>query len=131
MGQGLGARLDRGAPVKNRLILVGAFAAVFGCAGALPAPNALDAQRIADRYPHATVADLEQGRALYTKRCSTCHELFAPARFDGTRWQKELVQMRDRAGLKGGEERLILQYLSVVGERPPNATAAARSDNAL
>lgn len=116
--------------VRAALALSGSALLVFGCGASLPAPNALDAQRVADRYPHATVAELEQGRALYSKRCSTCHELFEPARYTGSRWQHELAQMRERAGLKDGEERLILQYLSAVGERPANATAAAKPDNA-
>ncbi len=107
--------------MKRRITLSFAALAAAGCAAALPAPNALDAQRIADRYPHASVADLELGRALYSKRCSMCHELFEPARFSGSRWQVEVGQMRDRAGLKGDEERLILQYLSAVGERPSTA----------
>jgi cytochrome c5 len=110
--------------VKLGITLFAAIAAV-SCAAALPAPNALDARRIADRYPHATVADLELGRSLYSKRCSSCHVLFEPARFSGARWQKELGQMRDRAGLKGDEERLILQYLSAVGERPSIAPGTA------
>ena len=111
--------------MKARLTPALAAFTVFGCAAALPAPNALDAQRIADRYPHTTVADLERGRALYSKRCSSCHQLFEPARYSGSRWQKELIEMRDRAGLKGDEERLILQYLSAVGERPQTAPGPA------
>jgi mono/diheme cytochrome c family protein len=111
--------------VKGKHTLICAAIAAAGCAAALPAPNALDAQRIASRYPHATVADLELGRSLYAKRCSSCHQLFEPARFSGSRWQEELGQMRDRAGLKGDEERLILQYLSAVGERPSTAPGTA------
>jgi mono/diheme cytochrome c family protein len=113
--------------VKAGITLTLAAIAAIGCAAALPQPTALDAERIADRYPHATVADLERGRSLYSKRCSSCHELFEPARYPGSRWQKELVQMRDRAGLKGDEERLILQYLSAVGERPQTAPGTALS----
>jgi hypothetical protein len=111
--------------VKARITLVLVALAAMGCTAALPQPTALDAERIADRYPHATVADLERGRSLYSKRCSSCHELFEPARYTGPGWQKELVEMRDRAGLKGDEERLILQYLSAVGERPQTAPGTA------
>jgi hypothetical protein len=111
--------------VRSKITLILTAIVAAGCGAALPAPNALDARRIADRYPHATVADLELGRTLYSKRCSSCHQLFEPARFTGSRWQKELGQMRDRAGLKGDEERLILQYLSAVGERPSTAPGTA------
>jgi hypothetical protein len=98
--------------------------ALFGCAPSalLPAPTSGDASRISTRFPRATLAELEHGRNLYSKRCSSCHELFEPARFDGKRWQTELSQMRDRAGLRDDEERLILQYLSAVGERPRDAS---------
>jgi hypothetical protein len=116
------------APISVALALVGSCSWLFACAsGGLPAPNTSDAQRIADRFPHATVAELESGRTLYSKRCSTCHELFEPAHFSGPRWKAQLVEMRDRAGLKEDEERLILQYLTAVGERSP-ASAKTRPD---
>lgn len=102
-----------------------AAAALAGCANALPAPTAVDAERISSRFPRATVAELEHGRALYSKRCSSCHQLFDPARFSAERWQKELAQMRNRAGLHDNEERLILQYLSAVGERPRDASTGS------
>jgi hypothetical protein len=113
--------------MKITTTAVAATVAIFGsglsllacAAGGLPGPNAADAQRIADRYPHSTVAELEQGRTLYAKRCATCHELFEPAHFSGPRWKAQLAEMRDRAGLKDDEERLILQYLTAVGERSP------------
>jgi len=107
--------------------------ALFGCAAAavLPAPTPVDAERISARFPKATLAELENGRSLYSKRCSSCHELFEPSRFSGERWKKELSHMRDRAGLRGSEEQLILQYLSAVGERPRDANGRAdRPDDA-
>jgi hypothetical protein len=108
--------------LRTAVVTAGFCLLVVGCAGvSLPAPTPLDAQRIAGRFPHATLGELERGRSLYSKRCSSCHELFEPARFSAERWQKELVSMRDRAGLKDGEERLILQYLSAVRERPVTA----------
>jgi mono/diheme cytochrome c family protein len=100
-------------------------ATLTGCAAGLPAPNADSARRIAARWPDVAVADLERGRTLYAGRCASCHRLYEPATYGAERWEKQLGEMRVRAGLDAAEERSILQYLVSVSGHPISAN---RSD---
>ena len=96
--------------------------ASVACAPALPAPSAAGAKRLANRWPNVALADLERGRTLYAGRCASCHRLFDPASFSAARWEKELAEMRERAGLDQAEERSILQYLVSVAAPTSAAT---------
>ena len=98
------------------------FAAIFApgataCAGGLPAPSAVDAERVAGRWPGVRAADLEQGRSLYAARCSRCHALYEPGAYPAAHWEGAVHEMRTRAGLNDSEERFIVQYLVSVSSR--------------
>ena len=105
--------------------LLSGATAFAGCASVLPAPSAAGAKRIASRWPDVAVADLERGRSLYAGRCASCHRLYEPGTYDAARWEKELGEMRVRAGLDAADERSILQYLVSVSGHP---NSASRSD---
>ena len=106
------------------LALIGSAFPWLACASALPAPSAEGARRIAARWPNVALADLEHGRTLYAGRCASCHRLFEPATYPADRWEKELAEMRDRAGLDDAEERSILQYLVSVSAQAKAASHA-------
>jgi cytochrome c5 len=98
------------------LLALGAAAAT-GCTQGLPAPNALDAERVTKRWPGVKTADLEHGRSLYATRCSRCHELYEPSTYPANHWEASVREMNERAGLTGDEERLVVQYLVALASR--------------
>ena len=106
------------------LCVSSALAVLLGaCAGGLPAPSEVDAERVVARWPGVRAADLEQGRSLYAARCARCHALYAPAEYPADHWETAVHEMRERAGLSEAEERSIVQYLVSLSSRTPvNAT---------
>jgi cytochrome c5 len=86
-------------------------AAVAACAGQLPAPTQANAARAAERYPGATLADLQRGRGLYVDHCSGCHSLYAPSEHTAHDWPKLLGEMAKRAKLSDPDTTLVLEYL--------------------
>lgn len=106
------------------LSLIGSALSPVACASSLPAPSAEGAKRAAARWPNVAVADLERGRALYAGRCASCHQLFEPGTYTAERWEKEVAEMRDRAGLDAAEEVSILQYLVSVSAQAKAASHA-------
>jgi hypothetical protein len=97
-------------------LALGAVAAT-ACMVGLPAPNALDAERVTKRWPGVKTADLEHGRSLYAMRCSRCHELYEPSAYPANHWEASVREMNERAGLTGEEERFVVQYLVALASR--------------
>jgi cytochrome c5 len=112
--------------VRSSALLI---ASVLGaaCANGLPAPSALDAERVVDRWPGVRTADLEHGRSLYASRCARCHALYEPAAYPAAHWEGAVREMRTRAGLSELEERYIIQYLVSVSSRNAEPTAAKKA----
>jgi hypothetical protein len=98
--------------------------AATACMEGLPAPNALDAERVTKRWPGVKTADLEHGRSLYAMRCSRCHELYEPSAYPANHWEASVREMNDRAGLTFDEERLVVQYLVAVASREAKHSSA-------
>jgi len=71
----------------------------------------------------APAAQLEEGRALYTSRCSQCHDLEMLDTRTVAGWQKEVAGMARRAKINDAQQNTIVQYLTaartVVLEAPP------------
>ena len=95
--------------------IVGLSMLLGACGGGLREPTAADASLAAQRWPGTTVSTLNEGRALYVRRCGTCHSLYAPAEFAEPEWRASIAEMRDRAHVQPREEDLILKYLVAVG----------------
>jgi hypothetical protein len=98
---------------------------VVACGAGLPEPTRVDAERIGERWPSVEVADLEQGRELYSGRCAACHQLYEPHAFTPDKWEVELHEMSARARLSEPQELLILQYLVSVSGRGGAETATS------
>lgn len=74
--------------------------------------------------PHATAADasranvalaeLEHGRAILVRKCGNCHKAPRP----GDDWQPHMPEMAVRANLDAEQQRLIVQYLTVMAYTP-------------
>lgn len=103
--------------------VAGAFALV-ACAAALPAPTAADLELARADDPGVTLADLERGRAVYGKRCGSCHALRSPSERPPEAWPAEVTRMQSAHAVRltGDEERDIVRYLraaSALGRQPP------------
>lgn len=109
--------------MQRRLFAFALAGAVAACGGGLPEPTHVDAERLGERWPSVKVADLEQGRDLYSGRCAGCHQLYEPHAFTPEKWEVELHEMSARARLSGPQELLILQYLVSVSGRGGAETA--------
>lgn len=56
--------------------------------------------------------DLETGRALYTERCTSCHDLDMLDSRTRTAWESIVSGMARRAGLSAGEKAMIMDYIT-------------------
>lgn len=62
--------------------------------------------------PGVTKDTLEEGRRIYTTRCSECHDLEMLDSRSITGWKNEVRKMAGKAHLKGNQEELIMEYLT-------------------
>ncbi len=56
-------------------------------------------------------AGLDEGEAIFSKRCSTCHKLPDPNQPPKEGWAKRLDMMAPMAGLKKDQKSAVLEYL--------------------
>jgi hypothetical protein len=70
----------------------------------------------------APVERLEQGRQLYTTRCTQCHDLEMLDSRTVANWKSEVAGMARRAKVDDGQQNVIMEYLTaahaVVGKTP-------------
>jgi mono/diheme cytochrome c family protein len=98
---------------KGLLASMGMIALISGCAGTktVPMPTAKDVE-YANRNGQATsLAALNQGRKLYIRRCSACHNLKDPASLTPADWPEMVDRMATNAELNPDQKRAITQYL--------------------
>lgn len=58
------------------------------------------------------LASLQQGRKLYIAKCSSCHNLYPPQKFDTAKWTHEMDEMKIKAQITEDQAQLILKYLA-------------------
>lgn len=91
--------------------IVFALAAVFsGCASSIPQPTTEHKSYAETRWQGKHV-DLDLGRGMYIQKCSGCHSLIAPAKFDEEKWMTEIKEMKVKAKLTDDEEFTIMAYV--------------------
>jgi len=88
------------------------------CSVKLITPSQTDADRGAVLYPGYSLSDLNAGKALFEKTCSTCHRLKNPASRSAEKWKKIVPKMiaklnkkQGKRSLSDAEEESILRYL--------------------
>ncbi len=69
-------------------------------------PTVLNAQKSGSPLP-----ELRQGRKLYVKHCSSCHNLHRPSELIPVRWAATLEKMQPRAKISNPVKQLIYNYL--------------------
>jgi len=66
----------------------------------------------ADVTATATLAELQQGRTLYTNNCNSCHSLYSPDDYNSTQWKSIISNMGPRTGMSSSEILLVTKYVS-------------------
>lgn len=81
-------------------------------------PTQADAERGAQKYSNLTLADLNQGKAIFEQNCSLCHGLKKPASRNEEQWNKIVPNMTAKVNKKKGAETIdshsqdiLLRYL--------------------
>jgi mono/diheme cytochrome c family protein len=113
--------------LPHALGLLGAALALgcFGSRGGLPEPTAKHMEYAGRNGQATSLSALQHGRKLYLNRCSACHALYRPARFQAARWPALVEGMAANAKLNPEQQRDILAYLAAVAAEAQD-TAAAR-----
>jgi mono/diheme cytochrome c family protein len=93
------------------------------CSAKLITPTQTDADRVAQRMPGTTLADLQEGRALYQSKCSQCHGLKKPSSKTESEWQQIIPIMAKRAEkahkdlITGHDQEQIMKYLTAYAKQ--------------
>ena len=83
----------------------------------LATPTQKDVDRVHAQYPNYTLADLTQGKTLYTQHCGQCHKLENPMAKTAEQWNGIVPAMVKKVNKKEGnalgakEQDLILKYV--------------------
>lgn len=97
---------------------------LIGCATSkLSNPNQSDVDRMKEKYPDYSLADLNQGKTLYQQHCGKCHSLKDPKELNEAQWNKIvpiMVKKVNGNGLVVDEkgQKQILRFLVTMSERP-------------
>lgn len=88
------------------LFLTGSCKKDLGGSGSLYSPTT------ADVTASATLAQLQQGRALYSSNCNSCHGLYMPENYTTTQWGSILNSMAPRTGMSTSQVLLVKKYVT-------------------
>ena len=90
----------------------------------LAAPAQSDVDRVKDKYPNYTLAELQKGKKLYELKCQACHGLKNPRKESEEEWREIVPEMVQKAKKKKGiivsaeEEEAILKYVITMSSAP-------------
>ncbi|HKJ42712.1 MAG TPA: hypothetical protein VKA27_11500 [Sunxiuqinia sp.] len=98
--------------IRLGILLVGFGIMVSSCSKSGSGSGSLYQPTSADVTPNATLAQLQQGRALYTSNCNACHYLYSPSDFSASTWPSIVAQMAPNTNMSSSEVKLVLKYLT-------------------
>lgn len=91
---------------------------LFACSAVkLATPTQTDVDRAQADFPGNTLADLNQGKSLYEKKCTVCHGLKDPKKYSREKLDKIVPGMSKKANKKqegavnASQQELILKYM--------------------
>lgn len=97
------------------LFLMIAFTA---CSIKLIPPSQSDVDRVSAKYPGYTLAELNDGKALFEQTCSRCHRLKNPASRNEDKWREivpkmiaKLTKKQRKEVIDNKQQESILRYL--------------------
>ena len=92
--------------VVASLFLIGSCKKDLGGSGSLYTPTS------ADVTAKATLAELQQGRTLYSNNCGMCHGLYMPENYTPAQWTSVLGSMAPRTSMSASQVLLVTKYVS-------------------
>lgn len=93
------------------------------CSVKLVAPTQTDADRVAQRMPGTTLADLQEGKSLFETKCTQCHGIKKPSSKTESEWQQIIPIMAKRAEkdhaqlITGHDQEQIMKYLTAYAKQ--------------
>lgn len=109
--------------ISRKYIVVIASVAMAGCFAAKKSlPTQADADRGAAKFPGYTLAELNEGKALYESNCGTCHALKKPSSESEAEWRRIVPIMvgkvnKNKQVLNDHSQDLILRYVITMSKR--------------
>jgi hypothetical protein len=94
------------------LLLVAVLIFSAGCTKKGSDTSSLYIPTSSDVTANATLAELQQGRALYIDNCNSCHGLYNPDSNTPSGWRSVLNSMAPRTGMSASEVQLVTKYLT-------------------
>ena len=65
-----------------------------------------------DVTANATLAELQQGRTLYSNNCGSCHGLYMPESYSPSQWRTIMGSMAPRTGMSASQVQLVTKYVT-------------------
>ena len=93
------------------------------CSAKLATPTQTDADRVEQRMPGTTLADLQEGKTLFETKCTQCHKQRNPASKTESEWQQIIPIMAKRAEkahkdlITGHDQEQIMKYLTAYAKQ--------------
>jgi len=107
----------------KKSIVIASFLFLTACSAKLVAPTQADADRVEQRMPNTTLADLQEGKTLFETKCTQCHGLKKPASKTESEWQQIIPIMAKRAEkehkqlITGHDQEQIMKYLTAYAKQ--------------
>lgn len=97
--------------MKKTLFVISIMVLV-ACAAYKPMiPAQTDADRAAQKFPGTTLAELNEGKAIFEGNCNKCHSLKKPFKKTEEEVRNVLPKMAKKAKIDSKQEDLVLKYL--------------------
>lgn len=109
------------------LLALGLAASLSACLPVLVQPTLEDAAWGQRRWPSLTLDELQEGRAIYVRKCAGCHHLHRPQEYDADAWRDLIQKMieKQEVELADLERERIERFLVSTSLRLRNPTPTA------
>ncbi len=103
--------------MKKTLLLICSIVVLVACSTIKTATlSQQDVDKVKTLYPNYTLAQLNEGKTLYSEKCTLCHSLKDPNSESSQKWPQIVFEMTNMANEKTltispKQEDLILKYL--------------------
>jgi cytochrome c5 len=96
----------------KKLLIILSVAVLVACATTSPmVPAQADADRAAKEIPGITLADLNEGKAIFEQSCRKCHSLKKPFNRTDEEIKDAMPRMAKRAKIDDRQKELVYHYL--------------------
>lgn len=110
--------------MKKKLTFCAALFLTACVSAKLAGPAQSDVERVKDKFPGYTLAQLKEGQNLYENNCNLCHGLKDPKAHSEVEWQEIVPRMAMKVNKKDGhhlsesDQTLILRYVVTMHGSP-------------